>query len=173
MMKDLESANYQFELSRIQEFLVFQGLEVQFINASEEILLDMLVVNIPPVAQLPPSRVIISFIPLDAFKFPHLKLVQLHATLEIDISLARQTVLKSFLLNINNGLALGSFAMGDNQLYFKQVLTLEKASYCDQEWFTETYSLFIQMYQVFAPLVMDVNDGSKTQEEALRAAFGG
>lgn len=173
MMNDLESASYQFELSRIQELLLLQGFEVQFINASEEILLDMLVVHLPPFGAVPPSRVIISFIPLDTFKFPHLKLIQLHATVDLQFSLAKQAEVQAFLLTVNNGLALGSFAMGDDQLYFKQVLTLDKTNLLDHDWFTETFSLFMQMYQVFTPLALEVNTGAKTRGEALAAAFGG
>ena len=74
MLNDLESANFQFELHRIDELLTAQGYQVQFLKASQELLIDMLVVELPDYFQPLQGRVIISFIPLDTFKFPHLKL---------------------------------------------------------------------------------------------------
>ncbi|MGB0522699.1 MAG: hypothetical protein ACPGJS_07050 [Flammeovirgaceae bacterium] len=173
MINDLESANFQFELTRIDELLTAQGYQVQFIKASQEILLDMLIVDLPDPPNQTENRVIISFIPLDSTKFPHLKLIQLHASSALTLNAGTETEVKSFLLNINNGLALGSFALGeDNQLYFRQVIPLEKAQILDHEWFLSTFSLFLQMFHVFSPLVFDVNAGLKSQTEALQAAFG-
>ena len=105
--------------------------------------------------------------------FRTLSSIQLHASSELKLKSGTETAVKSFLLNINNGLALGSFALGDDeQLYFRQVIPLEKAHILDQEWFTSTFSLFLQMFQVFSPLVLEVNEGIKSQTEALQAAFG-
>lgn len=173
MLHDLESANFQFELTRIDDLLTAQGYEVQFLKASQEIVLDMLIVELPTSFHPVQGRVIISFIPLDALKFPHIRLIQLHASSALTLKLATATAVKSFLLTINNGLALGSFALGDDdQLYFRQVIPLEKAHILDHEWFTSTFSLFLQMFQVFSPLVLEVNEGVKTETEALAAAFG-
>lgn len=174
MIKDLESANFQFELGRIQEFLLSHGYDVQFLKASQEILLDMLIVELPATPNSESGRVIISFIPLDSIKFPHLKLIQLHASSALEINVNTQDEVRSFLLKINNGLAMGSFALGDDaQLYFRQVIPMEKSYLLDAEWFLSSFSLFLQMFQVFSPLVLDVNKGLKSQAEALQAAFGG
>ena len=171
-MKDLESANFQFELSMLENLLETQGFQTQLIQASPEILIDMLIVELPPTPIDPAPRIIISFIPLDASKFPELKLIQLHASTVLNLQPIHQEAVKSFLLNINNGVAVGSFALGDDsQLYFRQVIPLEKGNIIEGAWFLSIFSLFMQMFQVFLPLIHEVNEGQKTHAEALRSAF--
>jgi hypothetical protein len=164
MNNDFLNLKDQQVLYEIKDYLANIAVESAVIEASEHLPLNMLMAVTPEQVS-----VNIMYVPLPEDHFTEIRLLQLHSLIIANTEVDKRTDLLVLLNELNNQSPFGTFAINEKgELGFKYIYPVSRFEMPKEEPFQETFSLYQNCLMGFRKVIMHVNAGELSLQDALK-----
>ncbi|MES2373013.1 MAG: hypothetical protein V4557_10580 [Bacteroidota bacterium] len=169
MNNDFLNLKDQQVLYEIKEYLENISVQSTVVEASDHLPLNMLLA----VTQEEVS-VNIMYVPLPEDHFTEIRLLQLHSLIIVNTEAAKKNDLLVLLNELNNQSPFGTFAINEKgELGFKYIYPVSRFEMPKEEPFQETFSLYQNCLIGFRNVIIHVNSGELSLEDALKDVLAG
>jgi hypothetical protein len=164
MNNDFLNLKDQQVLYEIKDFLENISVQSTVVEASEHLPLNMLMA----VTQEQVS-VNIMYVPLPEDHFTEIRLLQLHSLITANVVADKKNDLLVLLNELNNQSPFGTFAINEKgELGFKYIYPVSRFEMPKEEPFQETFSLYLNCLVGLRNVIILVNSGALSLQDALK-----
>jgi hypothetical protein len=169
MNNDFLNLKDQQVLYEIKDYLEKMEVESAVLESSEH-----LPVNILVAVTREQVSVNIMYVPLPEDHFSEIRLLQLYSLLIATIEPNRRNDLLILLNELNNQSPFGTFAINEKgELGFKYIYPVSRFEIPKEEPFQETFDLYLNCLMGFRNVVLHVNQGDLSLQDALKDLLAG
>lgn len=164
MNNDFLNLKDQQVLYEIKDYLEKISVQSTVVEASEHLPLNMLLAVSPEQVS-----VNIMYVPLPEDHFTEIRLLQLHSLIIANTDLNKRNDLLVLLNELNNQSPFGTFAINEKgELGFKYIYPVSRFEMPKEEPFQETFSLYLNCLMGFRKVIIHVNNGELSLQDALK-----
>jgi hypothetical protein len=164
MNNDFLNLKDQQVLYEIKDYLANIAVESAVVEASEHLPLNMLMAVTPEQVS-----VNIMYVPLPEDHFTEIRLLQLHSLITATVAEDKKSDLLILLNELNNQSPFGTFAISEKgELGFKYIYPVSRFEMPKEEPFQETFSLYQNCLMGFRNVILHVNNGELSLQDALK-----